>query len=123
MLNKKYLVVTSKMPSRALLFFFLFLIGLNSACSKTNYQSAKAVVVDTKHRHWAKGFYELDVYYLYFNGERMVIAHSTAEGKERKSTARYHPGDSLDIYFNPMDSADTFIRAKIYTKPLGAEGN
>lgn len=123
MLNKKYLVVTSKMPSRALSFFFLFLIGLTSACRNTNYQSAKAVVVDTKHRHWAKGYYELEVYYQYFNGERKVISHSTAEGMERISTARYHPGDSLDIYFNPMDSTDTFIRAKIYTKPSGAEGN
>jgi hypothetical protein len=99
------------------LIFLLTLTALIGCSDKTTYKSANAVVIDTKHRHWGKGYYELEVYYQYFNGSDTVTGHSTAEGKERSYTAKYIPGDSLKIGFNPNDSTDTFISEKIYAKP------
>lgn len=93
------------------------LTALFGCKDKTNYKSVKAVVIDTKHLHWGKGYYELEVYYQYFNGIDTVTGHSTASGKERSYTAKYIPGDSLKIGFDPKDSTDTFIYQQVYAKP------
>lgn len=77
----------------------------------------EAVVTGTKHKHWGAGYYNLEVYYKYFNGKDSVNGHLTARGKEHSYTARYVKGDSLRIGFDTSESADTFIVEKTYVKP------
>ena len=105
------------MTINKILILLMFTTALIGCSDKTTYSPAKAVVIDTQHRHMGKGYYKLEVYYEYFNGTDTVTGHSTAEGTERSHTARYIPGDSLKIGFNPNDSTDTFISEKIYAKP------
>jgi hypothetical protein len=87
------------------------------SCADKKYYSADAVVVDIIHRHWGKGYYKVDVYYRYFNGQDSVISHATSEGMFRAYTSNYFIGDSLKIGYNPKDNDDTFISEKYYVHP------
>jgi len=74
-------------------------------------------VVNIKHRHWGKGYYKVDVYYKFHNGQDSIMTHSTSEGMFRVYSSKYFIGDSLKIGYNPNDYDDTFITEKYYTHP------
>lgn len=95
----------------------LLLALMALSCEEKKYFAADAIVVETKHIHWGKGYYNLDVYYRYYNGNDTVVGNSVPKGKEEIHTARYIVGDSVRVGFNPNDVSDTYIIRKIYSMP------
>lgn len=103
-----------------ILIIITFILPQLPGCStnkEKRHLSTAAIVTETKHRYWGKGYYKLDVYYKFYNGKDSIIGQTTASGLENSYTSKYIPGDSLLISYNQDDTSDTYIIKKIYTKP------
>ena len=102
---------------RAVILVIALFALMTLSCEEKKYLAADAIVVETKHIHWGKGYYNLDVYYRYYNGTDTTIGNSISKGKEEVHTARFIKGDSVRIGFNPNDRLDSYIIRKIYSMP------
>lgn len=87
----------------------ILLTLLLGGCGGNTMVRTNAVVVETKPRHWGKGYYKVEVYYKYFNGQDSLIGHSSAKGLEHSYTETFRLGDSLLIGFDPQDTSNTTI--------------
>src|SRR6056297_4085137 len=103
--------------NQLLVFISTTLLTILCSCENIEYEYSFGVVVDTKHNSWGRGYYELEVYYKYFDGQDYVIGHSTADDLEKIYTRQFIPGDSVLIGFDPTDSSETYIVKKTYAVP------
>jgi hypothetical protein len=90
----------------------LMLLEINS-CRESNLPTARAIVIDSNHKHWGNGFYRNVIYYRYYNGRDTVIGRTMASKKVRISSVRYSVGDSILIAFDNEDSTKNIILKEI----------
>lgn len=72
-------------------------------------------VDSTRHIHWGKGFYKLQVYYR-FSADGSVISDIYEHKLERSYTSKYKTGDSVLVQYDKEDVENSKIIKIIFNK-------
>jgi hypothetical protein len=86
-----------------------------TSCADTKYDVKDAMVYRTQHRHWGRGFFKVEVFYRYAEGQDTLAGHSTADGLVSSYASQFNAGDSIRIAVSPLDTSDRKILGRIPT--------